>query len=572
MPTPRHLVSSALVTCALATQLIAQDSPGEVESHLKLGTWQGGLDVELPADGRFGEDVALVGDLDGDGLPELAVGAPKDPGSGPWRGAVWILFLDEDGSVRAWQRIAGGEGGFPDVIADWDQFGAEVAETGDLDGDGVPDLAVGAPFHDDEGLDRGAFWLLLLNPDGTVKDHVKHSGGEGGFGGILHDGDRFGEGLATLGDLDGDGTLELAVGAPSDDAAGNHAGAVWIVSLDDSLAITAWTRVAEGEGGLLADQQDFDFIGGTLEPLGDLDGDGVPDLAIGHPNAGEGFTSHGGVWILFLQPDGSVREHVEILPGQSGFGASLGYVDLMGSGLACPGDVDGDGIQDLVAGAPFDDDGAPLGGSQANSRGALWVLFLQTDGTVRAHQKISEEHGNLQALLLNGESLGYSVASLGDLDGDGTPDLATGMPGAMLGFAQPVTGGAMVLTLHAAEWVDLGGGLAQHGAAPSLSGHGTLVGDAPLGLELRGAPATAPAWLVAGGEGLMLPFLGGLLGPSPDVVFVAGATDAGGRLSLDGHWPGDLPPATSAWFQVWLPGDGGSPEWVSTNTLLGTSP
>ena len=145
--------------------------------------------------------------------------------SAPRRGAVWVLFLDGDpasahaqpGMVLTHQKISDTEGGFTDKLHDGDFFGSSVTSLGDLDGDGVGDLAVGAIRDDDGGINRGAVWVLFLDTDGRVKSHQKISNTEGGFTGVLNDGDAFGHSLASLGDLDGDGVVDLAVGAPLDD-------------------------------------------------------------------------------------------------------------------------------------------------------------------------------------------------------------------------------------------------------------------------------------------------------------------------------------------------------------------
>jgi len=117
-----------------------------------------------------------------------------------------------DGTVKSHQKISDTEGGFTGVLDDTDQFGFPVASLGDLDGDGVTDLAVGAVNDDDGGPNRGAVWILFLNADGTVKSHQKISDIDGGFTGVLDDSDLFGAGVASLGDLDGDGVTDLAVG------------------------------------------------------------------------------------------------------------------------------------------------------------------------------------------------------------------------------------------------------------------------------------------------------------------------------------------------------------------------
>ena len=132
-----------------------------------------------------------------------------------------MLFLNIDGTVKGHQKISDTQGGFTGILDDFDGFGFSVAFLGDLDGDDVGDLAVGAIQDDDGGVSRGAVWVLFLNTDGTVKSHQKISDTQGGFTGILDNSDQFGISAASLGDLDGDGVGDLAVGVFSDDDGGD---------------------------------------------------------------------------------------------------------------------------------------------------------------------------------------------------------------------------------------------------------------------------------------------------------------------------------------------------------------
>ena len=154
----------------------------------------------------FGISISALGDLDGDGVGDLAVGARNDDdGSsfpGADRGAVWVLFLNADGTVRSQQKISATQGGFAGELDDNDFFGISISTLGDLDGDGVNDLAVGA-LGDDDTLDaRGAVWVLFLHTDGTVKSHQKISATQGGFTGALDGFEAFGSSVTSLGDLD----------------------------------------------------------------------------------------------------------------------------------------------------------------------------------------------------------------------------------------------------------------------------------------------------------------------------------------------------------------------------------
>jgi hypothetical protein len=126
------------------------------------------------------------------------------------------------------QKISETQGGFTGTLDDSDDFGRSAASLGNLDGDGIGDLVVGAFQDDDGGTDRGALWILFLNTDGTVKSHQKISDTEGGFTGNLDDRDKFGTSVASLGNLDNDGIGDLAVGAVFDDDGGEDRGALWI--------------------------------------------------------------------------------------------------------------------------------------------------------------------------------------------------------------------------------------------------------------------------------------------------------------------------------------------------------
>ncbi len=184
------------------------------------------------------------------------MGAYLDDDGGLDRGAVWVLFLNTNGTVKSHQKISDTQGGFTGILRNTDWFGISVASLGDLDGDGVGDLAVGAIGDDDGGSARGAVWILFLNTNGTVKTHQKISDTQGGFTGILDNIDVFGTSVASLGDLDGDGVGDLAVGAWGDDDGGFDRGAVWVLFLDGVPSCYADCDQSTGVGVL----DIFDFL------------------------------------------------------------------------------------------------------------------------------------------------------------------------------------------------------------------------------------------------------------------------------------------------------------------------
>ena len=129
------------------------------------------------------------------------------------------------------------------------------------------------PGDDDGGIDRGAVWILFLRQDGTVLDEAKISANDGNFGADLNDGDRFGTALAVLGDLDGNGAADIAVGAPGDDEGELDAGAVWILFMNSNGTVRTKQKIAFDTGGLDAFLHSGDAFGAAIANL-------YPDLSL----------------------------------------------------------------------------------------------------------------------------------------------------------------------------------------------------------------------------------------------------------------------------------------------------
>lgn len=389
----------------------AGSSSTPVVDEQKISDLAGGLIGPVDSGDWFGTAAASIGDLDGDGVVDVAVGANGDDDGGTNRGAIYVLFLNPDGSVRAEQKISDTAGDLTTSLDNFDQFGNSIAHIGDLDGDGVPDLAVGSRFDDDSGSDRGAVYILFLNPDGTVKAEQKISGSTGGLGATLGDFDEFGMSVGGLGDLDGDGLPDLAVGARSDDDGGSNRGAVYVLFLNADGSVKTEQKISDTTGGMVGSVADNANFGTGIAGLGDLDGDSNVDMAVGAWNETDGGTNGGAVFVLLLNADGTVRAEQKISETQGGLTATLGGGDSFGASVSGLGDIDGDGIGDLAVGAPDDDDGG-------TDRGAVYLLRLNSNGTVKGEEKISDTAGGFSSTLDDGDEFGYSVASLGDHDDD----------------------------------------------------------------------------------------------------------------------------------------------------------
>ncbi len=410
-----------VVLSCISTPAFAQ--LGTVLDYQKISETQGNFTGNLGYDYQFGSSVCSLGDLDGDGINDVAVGVQFDDDGGTNTGAVWILFLNPDGTVKTHQKISDTQGGFGGNLNYWDYFGQSVTTLGDLDGDGVTDIAVGAGGDNNGGSGGdpkvGAVWILFLNSDGTVKDYQKISDTHGGFTGTLGDNDYFGFSVDSIGDLDGDGVTDLAVGARWDNDGGTKTGTVWILFLNPDGTVKSHQKISATQGGFTGTLSSGDTFGVSITSLGDFDNDGLADIVVGARTDDDGGSNKGAVWMLFLNSDGTVKSHQKISETKGNFTGSLENGDCFGSSVESLGDIDFDGVTDIAVGAWFDDDGG-------NDQGAVWILFLNPDGTVKAHQKISSTEGNFTGILDDGDRFGRSIANLGDLNGDGSKDIVVG--------------------------------------------------------------------------------------------------------------------------------------------------
>jgi hypothetical protein len=449
-------------TVALLAALAGAQAAGDVvEDQQKISDLEGGFEGDLDVHDAFGHAVSALGDFDGDETIDMAVGAPGDDDGGPDRGAVWLLLLNSDATVADEIKISSSTPGLAGGLSNLDFFGASVAALGDFDGNETVDIAVGAPGDNLGGFDKGSVRLLFLSSTGDVDSLVRIGAGSGGFGGTLRTGDRFGSSVANLGDVDGDGNIDLAVGSADDDSGGINTGSVWILFLNADGTVRDEVEIGNGLGGFTGALDHWDHFGAAVAGLGDLDGDLVPDLAVGAPGDDDQGVSQGAVWILFLNANGTVKVQQKISATEGSFPGDLSRFDRFGSSLAMLGDLDGDEVLDLAVGAPGDD----IGGL---AHGSVWFLFLEPSGTVRDANQIADQTGGFTGDLDALDRFGRSVALLGDLTGDGVPELSIGAPGDFDGG--PVTGAVwQVFLLTPEEEIVNGSGINPIAYFPGLS-------------------------------------------------------------------------------------------------------
>ena len=385
----------------------------------------------------FGSSVSSnVGDIDGDGIRDVVVGAPLDDTGAADSGAVYVIFLNAAGTVKSQQKIANGVGGLAaGTNAVFDHFGNAVTGLGDIDGDGVPDIAVSAELQDSIPLpdlygDNGSVRVLRLTAAGTVKaggTTLLRQGLNGVPPGDIGD-DRFGSSVAGLGDVNGDGVGDLAIGIAYYDEnpalASTDEGAVMVVLLTASGTATAALPhlISDTSLDLPLNSLDVtDRFGAAATGPGDVNGDGVPDLAVGAPGDDDGSIDHGAVYVVDLSRAGSATSVTKISRTAGGFASPLGPAETeFGSSLGAAGDLDGNGVPDIAVGNPYND-------QNGADSGAVFLLDLTRAGTVSSYVEFSDGlNGVPRGTLEDAGAFGSGVGGIGDFNGDGYPDIVVG--------------------------------------------------------------------------------------------------------------------------------------------------
>ena len=365
----------------------------------------------------FGRSVASIGDLNRDGIPDIAVSAYGGNAGGNYKGAIHIMFMNTDGSVKSTVEINDDTTNGPS-LSDNDNFGRSVTSIGDLNRDGIPDIAVGASGDDTGGDNRGAIHIMFMNTDGSIDETVKIDDTTTN-GPSLNNTDYFGISVASIGDLDHDGVDDIAVGASGDDAGGTDRGAIHIMFMNTDGSVKGTVEINDITTNDLS-LSNADYFGSSVAHIGDLNRDGIPDIAVGARGDDTGGSNRGAIHIMFMNTDGSIDETVKINDTTTN-DLSLSNADFFGWSVASIGDLDHDGVDDIIVGAYGDD----AGGS---NRGAIHIMFMNTDGSVKGTVEINDDTTNGPSLS-NDDAFGSSVAHIGDLNRDGIPDIAVGARG-----------------------------------------------------------------------------------------------------------------------------------------------
>lgn len=413
----KYLTFTILVAL-LATTASTQVNYLNLNWSQKISNTTGNFTAVLDNGDWFGNAIDTIGDLNNDGIIDLVVGTPGDDDGGSLNGSVYILFMDSAGTVKSHQKISDTQGGFTGTFYLGEYFGTDVACIGDHNGDGINDIAVGAEYDGDGSTWNGAVWILHLDTTGMVLSWNKISDTQGGFTGVLSSSAVFGSGVCSLGDLNGDNIPDLLVGSRRQSDGNSLNGAVWVLFMNANGTVNTFQKISQTAGNLNLTLDNDDSFGCSVENLGDINGDGITDIAVGAFKDDDGGTDRGAVYILMLDSNGMVLQKNKISSLDTAFSGVLDNDDRFGKYISRVPDLDNDGIPELLAGAHGDDDGG-------SNTGAVYILYLNNSGQLKYYQKISAAPGNFPGSLQSGSMLSRA-AYYGDYNHTGVKALAIG--------------------------------------------------------------------------------------------------------------------------------------------------
>ncbi|MBK8806819.1 MAG: FG-GAP repeat protein [Bacteroidales bacterium] len=338
-------------------------------------------------------NTATIGDIDNNGVRDLIVGAPFERYK---KGNLYTVLLNADLTVKSVNKLI--DSSLQTQIDFDDRFGAGIINIGDINKDGFDDIACGANNDDDSLSNAGALYILFLNNKAEVIDYSKISVKQGLSG--LNTNAFLGshQSIQLLGDVNNDGINDIIASVYKE----NGNGKLLVICLNEEGKVKNQITIDDDKLGFSM-VTGYDY-GISIANLGDINKDGVQDLAISTKSD----NNYGVIYTLLMNSDWTVKSSTKITKDSGGFTGDIGLDNNFGMSVINAGDLNNDGITDIIANS-FDDKGG-------ENIGSAWILYLNENGTVKSHNKISGKHFSE---VETEDYFGYYIKNLGDLNNDG---------------------------------------------------------------------------------------------------------------------------------------------------------
>lgn len=377
--------------------------------------------------GYLGASVASLGDINGDGRDDFIVAQPSIVRNGQTWGSAYVIYGQETFADTLYLDLTWipPELGFRIDMAQPSQGFISVASVGDVNGDGVPDFALGSQQESHGNPSSGAVYVVYGGQDFgatldlaslTVEQGVRFSGPSAYA--------NAGMAMSSAGDINGDGFDDLFVGVRLDEL---YAGAVYVIygsgqGLGANIDLGDLTAA---QGFRIEGLAFNDSLGSSVSSLGDVNGDGFDDFILGAYQGNAGVADGGSAYVIFGQAGGfSGGIDLATLDGSNGFAIGATGASQLGRVVGSAGDINGDGLADILVAAP---------NYGANYAGAVYVIFGNESFSSGLFDLSTLDGAN--GFRIQGQSGGGSLGGggvvLGDFNDDGIDDLLIGATGGL---------------------------------------------------------------------------------------------------------------------------------------------
>ena len=370
-----------------------------------------------------GRSVSKAGDINGDGIDDLIIGAAQASPNGDSSGESYVVFgnKEEFPSSLELSALDGSNGFTLNGIDEFDASGTSVSGAGDINGDGIDDLIIGSSQANPNSIAYAGQSYVVFGNKGEFPASLELSAldGHNGFAlnGINQE-DFAGFSVSGAGDINGDGTDDLIIGAPEADQTGQS---YVVFGNEEGFPASFELSTLDGNNGFtLNGINSRDALGVSVSDAGDINGDGIDDLIIGAVNANpNGIAYAGQSYVVFGNEEGFPASlELSALDGNNGFVFNgTNDFDNLGDSVSRAGDINDDGIDDLIIGA-----------QGADETGQSYVVFGSKEGFPPSLEPADLNGSN--GFIFNGineiDELGSSVSGAGDINNDGIDDLIIG--------------------------------------------------------------------------------------------------------------------------------------------------
>ncbi|MEM9119176.1 MAG: hypothetical protein AAGD09_15030 [Cyanobacteria bacterium P01_F01_bin.56] len=369
-----------------------------------------------------GRSVSSAGDINGDGIDDFILGAGSSVSFGTTpAGTSYVVFGSNQPSdpSLALSSLDGSNGFVINGIDAGDEAGFSVSSGGDINGDGLDDLIIGAYEADPNGQNNAGESYVVFGSNSSFGASLELSALDGSNGFVINGidaDDRSGASVSGAGDINGDGLDDLIIGSST-------TASYVVFGSDQGFSASLALSSLDGSNGFVIDVPIGSSFRTSVSNAGDINGDGLDDLIIGTSNTSNNGTNSGSSYVVFGSDQGfDPTFDVSSLNGSNGFRLDGMAGDFSGISVSTAGDFNGDGLDDLIIGGVGG--GGPMGPPSSSS---VYLLFGSTAGFAPSLDLSNLDGSNGFRLDDPGtDDEGLSVSGGGDINGDGFDDLIIG--------------------------------------------------------------------------------------------------------------------------------------------------